>query len=141
MRKILCLFFLGMAMLFASIPVFAQERTLTGTVMSSDDNTPLSNVTVRVKGTARITQTDQNGKFTVTVTPADVLQFSFVGYAPMELRVGNATTLSAMLRTQEGNMNEVVVTALGIKKSKPELGYSVTEVKGAEVAQTQRDNF
>ena len=142
MRKILQLFFALSLMLVLLPPaVQAQERTITGTILSEDNKTPLSGVTVRVKGTRRIVQTDANGKFSLKVSPGEILQVSYVGYETTDIKVGDGATVGISLKTADNMMGEVVVTALDQKRTPRELGYSVQKVTGAEVAETQRENF
>lgn len=142
MRKILQLFFALSLMLVLLPPaVQAQERTITGTILSEDNKTPLSGVTVRVKGTRRIVQTDSNGKFSLKVSPGEILQVSYVGYETTDIKVGDGATVGISLKTADNMMGEVVVTALDQKRTPRELGYSVQKVTGAEVAETQRENF
>lgn len=140
MRKILQLFF-GIALVLLVLPpaLQAQERTVTGTILS-EDKSPLSGVTVRVKGTRKITQTDANGKFSIKMNAGETLQITYVGYQTEEVKPDGAT-VGITLKTADNTMSEVVVTALDIRRAPRELGYSVAKVSGAEVAETQRENF
>ena len=134
----LSLVFLGLVFLLRA---YGQPGGITGTVTSSEDNKPLSGVTVRVKGTNRIAQTDGNGMFRINAASGDVLQFSYVGHASMEIKVGTGTTVSVQLKSTQAAMDEVVVTAMDIKRNPKELSYSVQKVDGKEIQQTQRENF
>src|ERR1700710_2657265 len=90
--------------------VFAQNRTVTGTVTAKDDGLPLPGVTVKVKGTTNGTQTNSAGKFTLSGVPAGAtLQFSFIGYNPVSL-TPNGATANAVLESVSGQLGEVVVT-------------------------------
>lgn len=142
MRKMLRLF-LAFSLMLLLLPqaMQAQERTITGTIVSEDNKTPLAGVTVRVKGTRKITQTDANGKFSVKVNPGEVLLITYVGYTTTEVKPGDGSTVGISLKTADNTMGEVVVTAMDIKRNPRELGYSVQKVSGAEVAETQRENF
>jgi len=142
MRKILQLFF-ALSMVFFLLPVVAQaqERTVTGTIVSEDNKTPLSGVTVRVKGTRRIVTTDANGKFSIKVNPGETLQVSYVGYETTDIKPGDGATVGVSLKTADNTMGEVVVTAMDQKRNPRELGYAAQKVSGAEVAETQRENF
>ncbi|MBL7725485.1 MAG: SusC/RagA family TonB-linked outer membrane protein [Chitinophagaceae bacterium] len=142
MRKILRLF-LALSLMLLLLPpsVQAQERTITGTIVSEDSKTPLAGVTVRVKGTRRITQTDANGNFSIKVNPGEVLQVSYVGYSTAEIKPGDGNTVGVSLKTADNTMGEVVVTAMDIKRSPRSLGYSTQSLKGDELAETQRENF
>ncbi len=142
MRKILRLLVALSLMLLVLPPALhAQQRTITGTVLSDDNKTPLSGVTVRVKDTRRITQTDANGKFSIQVGPGETLLLSYVGYEPQEVKPGDSNTIGVSLKPTDGALGEVVVTAMDIKRNPRELGYSVQTVKGTDIQQTQRENF
>lgn len=141
MRKILRLFFgLALGMFLLPLASQAQERTVTGTIISEDNKTPLAGVTIRVKGTRRIIQTDANGKFSIKMNPGEMLQVSYVGYETSEIKPGDGA-VGISLKTADNTMGEVIVTALDQKRTPRELGYSVQRVSGAEVAETQRENF
>jgi TonB-linked SusC/RagA family outer membrane protein len=125
-------------LLVASIAM-AQGRAISGKILS-DDGSPLSGVTVRVKGTTRSVQTDAAGNYTITAQTGDVLQFTYVGFELSESKVGTGNSADMrMLRTD--NTLETVTVAMDIKRNPKELGYSVQKVTGAEVAETQRENF
>src|SRR6476469_7632836 len=141
MRKILRLLVAISLMILVLPPALqAQQRTITGTVLSDDNKTPLPGVTVRVKGTRRFTQTDANGKFSIQVNAGETLQFSYVGYQPQDAKPGDGTTLGISLKPSDNTMGEVVVTAMDIKRNARELGYSAQKVGGKEIAETQREN-
>src|SRR5262249_17607459 len=103
--------------------------------------TPLAGVTIRVKGTRRITQTDANGKFSIQVNPGETLQISYVGYDQQDIKPGNSNTVGISLKASEGALGEVVVTAMDIKRNPRELGYSAQVLGGKDIAETQRENF
>lgn len=141
MRKIARLLVAFSLVLFA-LPgvIIAQQRTFTGTVLSNDNKLPLEGVTIRVKGTDRLTQTNANGIFTITVNTGETLELSYVGYESLDVvPAGNSTTIS--LKPVSGSLGEVVVTAYGIQRQKRSLGYSTQVVQGEDVAQTKRENF
>ena len=138
MRKLLSLVFLGLLFLLRAN---AQPGGISGTVTSSEDNKPLSGVTVRVKGTNRVAQTDGNGMFRINAAAGEVLQFSYVGHSNTEVKVGDRTSISIQLKSTQAALDEVVVTAMDIKRNAKELAYSVQKVDGREIQQTQRENF
>ncbi len=142
MRKILQLF-LSLSLMLLLLPPLAQaqEKTISGTIMSEDNKTPLSGVTIRVKGSRTITQTDASGRFTIRAKPDDKLQVTYVGYETSEIKVGSGATIAVSLKAADNMMGEVVVTAMDIKRSPRELGYSVQKVGGAEIQESQRENF
>jgi hypothetical protein len=109
----------------------AQEKTISGTVISGDDNkTPLNGVTIKVKGTQRSVLTDAKGFFSIKVNSGETLQFSYVGFQPQEIKHGADNTLNMTLKPSDNTLGEVVVTAMDIKRNPRELGYSVQTVKG-----------
>jgi len=120
---IVCLLSLGIQQLFA-------QKTLSGTVISSEDNQPLPGVNVFVKGTTQGTITDFDGNFKISVSAdAETIVFSFLGMQTQELPIGSTTTFNVTMEPESIGMEEVVVTALGIKKEAKALGYAVQEVK------------
>ena len=142
MRKFLPLFFaLSLILLLVPPALQAQERTITGTIVSEDNKTPLSGVTIRVKGTRRIVQTDAKGNFSIKVNPGETLQLSYVGYQPTEIKPGSSNTLAVSLKSSDITMGEVIVTAMDIKRNAREVPYSVQKVSGKDIAETQRENF
>jgi TonB-linked SusC/RagA family outer membrane protein len=142
MRKILYLLVACSFCLLLSPPdLLAQERTVTGTILSDDTKSPLQGVTLRVKGTKRFTQTDANGKFSIRMNPGETLQVSYVGYEGADIKPGDSGTVAISLKPADNTMGEVVVTAMDIKRNPRELGYSVQKVSGTELQESQRENF
>ena len=122
MKKILftALFFLS------ALIMFGQNRTVTGKVTNSEGK-PVPFATVTVKGTSTAVSADENGNFSIQAPANAVLVFSSSGYQASEVNIGNETTVNSTLSGQ-GVLAEVVVTALGIKRSDRGLGYSVSKV-------------
>lgn len=119
---------------------FAQQRTITGTV-TDEDGLPLPGVNVLIKGTTTGVQTDFDGNYSVAAQPGDVLVFSFVGLETAEYTVANNDTIDVVLKQSAAQLQEVVVTALGIKREKKSLGYATQEVDGSEVSDVPTTNF
>ncbi|WP_210420753.1 SusC/RagA family TonB-linked outer membrane protein [Chitinophaga sp. XS-30] len=117
-----------------------QQKTITGTVLS-DEGSPMPGVTVRIKGTTRNAQTDVRGIFTIQASSGEVLVLSFIGYADQEVTVRESSTLNITMRLSETALGEVVVTAMGIKKEKKELGYSVQDIKSDELLKNKDPNL
>ena len=118
----------------------AQQKQVTGNVKDAK-GTPVVGASVLEKGTTNGSSTDENGNFSITVSGAkSILLISSVGMASQEVTVGSNNSLTIALKSSEGTMDAVVVTALGISKQKKALGYSVTEVKGSELAKTNEVN-
>jgi len=115
---------------------FAQT-TVSGIV--SDEGGPLPGANVIIKGTNTGTQTDFDGNYSIQASPNDVLVFSYVGYTPQEITVGSQTTINVSLAS-DNTLDEVVVTAQGIKREKKALGYAISEVKSERLeAQPSND--
>lgn len=121
--------------------VYAQNRTITGTVTSKDDGLPLPGVTVQVSGTTVGTQTNASGKFSLNVpASAKSLRFSFIGFSTIELQIGAGGVVNASLGTNANQLSEVVVTAGGIEARKKEQGYASTTIKPASLTSTKPVN-
>lgn len=119
--------------------LFAQQN-ITGKVLD-ENNEPLIGVNVVIKGTSEGTVTDINGEFTINVAPESTITISFLGYITKEIAVGDQTNIEVALSPDLMSLKEVVVTALGIKRDKKALGYSVQDVKAEELNQTGDGNI
>jgi len=122
--------------------VFAQNRTVTGTVTSKDDGLPIPGVTVKVKGTNVGTQTNTAGKFTINVPASGTtLVFSFIGYETQQVSVTGAV-VNAVLNVASNQLGEVVVTTtLGVKHQAKELGYAATNITAKSLTEAHPSNF
>ncbi|QEC79872.1 SusC/RagA family TonB-linked outer membrane protein [Mucilaginibacter ginsenosidivorax] len=105
-----------------------------------ENGTPAPGVSVRIKGTTTGTITDANGNFSINAPANAVLIFSFLGYENQEVPVGGKTELSVKLTVSAKSLNEVVVTALGIKKDSKKLGYAVSTVNGGVMDKAKESN-
>lgn len=134
---------LGMLIaLYLPFTLHAQEKTVSGIVTDAADKTPLQNVSVRVKETRSGTTTNSSGYFSIKVSEGQTLVFSYVGFLSREIKVGaSTTTINMQLTNEEAKLGEVVVTALNIRRNRNAVGYSTSEIKGAELAQTNRENI
>ncbi|WPU99360.1 SusC/RagA family TonB-linked outer membrane protein [Mucilaginibacter sp. cycad4] len=120
--------------------VFAQNRTVTGTVTAKDDGLPIPGVTVKIKGTVSGTQTNAAGKFVLSTPTNSVLIFSFVGYATLE-RTVTGDIVNVSLEASNRQLNEVVVTALGIQRKADNLSYAQQGVKGEQLTSTRQTDI
>lgn len=140
MRKklqVVLLFFL----LGCSFQTFAQVREITGRVID-DKGLPVPGASVYVPDTGIGTITDFDGEFSLEIPSRhDAFKVSYVGFKEQEVVIGDKTNFEVTLTTLTEGLEEVVVTALGIKQEKRALAYSVTEVDGSVIAETQRENF
>src|SRR6187402_2156702 len=120
--------------------VFAQSRTVTGTVTAKEDGLPLPGVTVKIKGTDQGVSTDANGKFSISAQTGTTLTFTYIAYLAQDVKVGTGNVLNVVLSQNNQQLNEVVVTALGISRESKSLGYSVAVVKGSEITKARETN-
>ncbi|MCU0617928.1 MAG: TonB-dependent receptor plug domain-containing protein [Gemmatimonadaceae bacterium] len=120
-------------------PLLAQESVITGKV--TRDGVPLSGVSVLVRGSDRLTQTNIAGDYSIRATRGEVLQFRLIGYLPQERTVGTAATLNVTMERAATNLNEVVVTALGQTAVSRSLGTAQQTVVGRDISDTGRENF
>lgn len=119
---------------------FAQVRQVNGTV-SDNQGAPVIGASVLEKGTNNGVATDENGRFSISVTGTNsVLVVSSVGFQTVEFPVGSSLNPQITLLTGSGDLDEVVVTALGIKRAKKSLGYAVQEVKGGDLSDRKETN-
>ncbi|OUD37586.1 SusC/RagA family TonB-linked outer membrane protein [Flavobacterium sp. FPG59] len=118
---------------------FAQERSVSGTV-SDNAGMPLPGVSVLVKGTKTGTQSNFDGTYTIKVSPTQILVFSYIGMQNQEI-VASATKINVKLKDESVELQNVVVTALGIKREKKSLGYSSQQVSAEQVSSVPTANF
>jgi len=118
--------------------LYAQESQITGNVTSSEDGAPLPGVSIVIQGTTIGTVTDYDGNYSLTV-PEDVqkLIFSFVGMVTQDITVDGRTTIDVVMDQDIVGLDEVVVTALGIKRSEKALGYAATTIDAEDIARTR----
>ncbi|MHA8099712.1 SusC/RagA family TonB-linked outer membrane protein [Aquirufa aurantiipilula] len=120
--------------------LLAQSRVVTGKVTASEDGTALPGVSVSLKGTSRGVTTTADGSYKISVDNGAALQFSFVGYKPQTITVGSQSTINVVLVTDAAELSEVVVTALGLTRTKNSLPYAAQQVKGDELTRVRSGN-
>jgi TonB-linked SusC/RagA family outer membrane protein len=120
--------------------VTGREITISGTV-TGQDGSPLAGASVVVKGSSKVTIADANGMFNLRgIEPGQVLIISYVGFDSKEVAIGNETTYRIVLNEAVYTIDDVVVTALGIKRQAKALGYAIAEVKGSDVSAGREPN-
>jgi TonB-linked SusC/RagA family outer membrane protein len=123
------------------VVAMAQQKHVSGTVKDANGN-PIAGVTYHIKGTNISGATDENGNFSVDVKDANaVIEFTSVNFTSKEVAVGTGANLNVVLTEGNNSLNEVVVTALGIRKQKKSLGYAVQEVKGQTLVEAREVNL
>ena len=128
--------FISLLMLFASVSLFAQKVTVTGTV--SDEIGPVIGVSVVEKGTTNGTVTDLDGKYSISVASDAVLEFSSIGYSTQEIAVGGRSVINVSLAEDAEFLDEVVVVGYGTMKRSDLSGASVSmkesDLKGSIIS-------
>jgi len=133
MKKSSSLLFVFLLVL-SSWNLAAQEKTITGTVTLQSDGSALPGATVVVESDAnRGTLTDFDGNYTIQASEGESLIISFIGTKTITLTVGSSSVIDVTMEEDTEALDEVVITALGIKKDVKALGYSLTELKGEEL--------
>ncbi|SER69078.1 SusC/RagA family TonB-linked outer membrane protein [Pedobacter rhizosphaerae] len=120
----------------------AQSKNITGKVIADNDGLPIPGVSVLIKGTKKATVTGADGKFTISASPGDILQLSYIGFITQDVPVGNQAVLNVKLITDAQTLSEVTVTtALGIKRKPKEIGYATQQVTGKALTSSRPTNL
>ncbi len=139
MKRILQIVLLGFCA-FATGTSIAQDRSISGTVTSTDDGQGIPGVNVMVKGSTIGSVTDANGKYTIALPPeGSDLVFSFIGFKTQEVAVGERSVVDIALAPDFQQLSEVVVTALGIERKEKSLSYAAQQLKADEKLRITRD--
>ncbi|MGY5355755.1 SusC/RagA family TonB-linked outer membrane protein [Wenyingzhuangia sp. IMCC45467] len=124
-----------LALLFFNIALFAQEGVnLTGTILSSADNTPIPGANIIVKGTSKGTISDFDGNYQITVNKGDVIVLSYLGYKTQEVTVTDQNKISTVLQIDSSELDEVVIVGYGTQK-KSHLTGAISKVKNESLDQ------
>ena len=128
-------YYMGIVLMcFSFTTAFSQEKTISGTV-TDRAGLPLPGATVLIKGTSQGTSTDFDGNYSINANQGETLVVSYVGYTTKEAIVGTSNTLNFQLEESTEALEEVVVTAQGIKREQKSLGYAVSTVKSESIEQ------
>ncbi len=139
MRRLTLILFL---IVFVGInSLMAQTKTITGTITSSEDGSSVPGVSIVVKGTTIGTITDENGKYSLSA-PADAthLIFSFIGMVTQEVPIEGRTVINIAMESETLDLDEVIVTAIGIKRVKRSLGYAISTVESEALTEARDAN-
>ena len=124
-----------------SMSLFAQESKVTGKI-TDESGAPLSGASVVVKGTSNGVVTDARGTYSITVSGNNAtLEVSFLGYVGQDVAVGGRSVIDLSLAEDSQVLDEVVVTALGIKKDTRKVGYAVSSINAQELTKVGSPNF
>lgn len=128
---------LPLILAFLSSAAFAQTAVIRGTVTSADDSQPLAGAAVLIDGTATGEITGADGRYSISAAPGDVLVFSFLGMESQSITVGDRTEINVTLAPDTNTLEDVVVTALAIKREEKALGYAVQRLDENSVQRVQ----
>jgi TonB-linked SusC/RagA family outer membrane protein len=129
MKKISTLF----GIIFLIIPMLSFAQGQIKGVVKDDKGVGLPGVNILLKASTNGTITDTDGKYSLTAPSDGTLVFSFIGYAPQEVKIDGRTQIDISLKEDDQKLDEVIVTALGVKREEKSLGYSVQKVSGASI--------
>ena len=136
LRQTLPLFF---SFLLFMLPGLASAQQVTGKIVTAEQ-TGIAAASVEVKGSSRGTSADVNGVFSIAAKTGDVLIVSAMGYKLLQYTVVKTSDIVIVLEADAKSLNEVVVTALGIKKETKKLAYAIQEVKGSDLVKAREPN-
>jgi len=119
---------------------FAQSQTFQGKLIDSVSQDAIHGATIRNSHLSKLVSSDQAGNFSIQAQIGDTLRIGFMGYLPKSFIISNQGPLQISLSPNQQSLNEVVVTALGIKKEKQAIGYSVQEIKGKDLVKAREPN-
>lgn len=114
---------------------------ITGQVIDSKTGETLPGVNIVIKGTGNGTITDLDGNYSLEIAQGEILVFSYVGYAVEEVTVGNQTKIDISLELDDSELDEIIVTALGIKREEKALGYATQKVAGEDLLEARSNNW
>lgn len=127
-------FSLAITMLICFV-TYGQEKTITGTV--SDATGTLPGASIQIKGTTKGTQTNAEGKYAIKAKVGDVLVYAYIGFQTQSITVGSPNVINVTLTESTQLLENVVVTALGIKKSEKSVGYAAQSIKSYSLESTK----
>lgn len=139
-RTLYKMFLLTSLIILLGAETILAQGNISGIITSQEDDMPIPGVTVLIKGTTNGTVTDVDGRYTIDASPNDVILFSFIGYVSQEVIVGTQTSISLSLMPDLTELNEVVVTAMGIERETKSLGYSVSQIDGDNLTTAKEIN-
>lgn len=120
----------------------AQSIKVAGVIVEKVSGSPIPGVSVSIKGSKTVSQTDAGGQFRIVANTNDILRIVYLGYTTQEIKItGQTADLKIALEETQNELNEVVVTALNITKEKKSLGYSVQELKSSDLSEAKESNL
>ncbi len=139
MKKLMLLF--SLLCIFSLHEARGQDRTISGKVTSDEDGTTIPGVAVSAKGTVKATLTDMEGNFKLSVPSATkTILFYMVGMKTQEVELGTTDNVEVKMKVDVLKLDEVIVTAIGIKQEKKAVGYSTQVVGGSSITRAGQSN-
>lgn len=135
--RLLLILFMGM---WSTLAFSQAKKSITG-VVKDDTGAPVIGASVKIVGSATGVATDADGNFTIQALPTNQLLITSVGFNNKQVAVGDRSGITVTLMRADASLQEVVVTALGIRKEKKSLGYAVQEIKGETLAAAKEPNL
>ena len=121
------------------ISLYAQDRTITGTVTSSEDGLPIPSANIVIKGTSNGTSTDFDGNYTINANQGDVLEFSYIGFKTVDVTIDSQSNIDIAMETQVSDLEEVVIVGYGSQK-KSDLTGAIATVDSEVIEKTPNSN-
>ena len=138
-KKLFITVFLSMSVLL----MFGQSHIVKGVITDSADGETIIGASVIIKGTGKGTLSDFNGKYSIDVVNNQdaILVFSYIGYRDVEIEVAGRDVIDIALDVKEEQLEEVVITALGIKKNKKAINSAIQEIKSKDISNSKQENI
>lgn len=116
-----------------------EQNTIVGKV-TDENGQSLPGVNIVIKGTSTGTQTNFDGNYTINAKKGDILIFSYLGFKTEEITVATSNTINIILKEDTETLDQVIITALGEKRSVKSIGYAATNIKSQEISETTENN-
>ena len=131
---------LTLSLAMMAVQGFSQTQSFQAKLVDSLSQSAIHGATVRNSHLGKLVSSDPSGRFIIEARIGDTLKIGYMGYLPKVFVIHNQNPAVIMLAPNQQSLNEVVVTALGIKKEKQAIGYSVQEVKGKDMIKAREPN-
>ena len=135
--------YISLFILFSCCITFTahSQELVKGVVKDSESGLPLPGVNILILGTTTGTVTDMDGAYSIYVSEDDLLKFSFIGFIDQEISVNSKTIINILMVPESVELDEVVVTSLGLSREKMAISYSVSEVSGDEFTEARENSI
>lgn len=141
MKKLLFLVIPVVLVILSCVDLHAQERKIVTGIIRSIEGNPMQGATISEKGTTNKVVSDEKGNFKISVAPLATLIVTSMGFEETNVPIGSNNFYNISMEIKQNKLNEVVVTALGVRREKKSLGYALQEVKGETLAGAKEANL